>query len=93
MGAANELTAKMMNDQRKTKKQLLEEIEELRKKVAFLEKSQSKKEDESEVLRIIRNSTPIGLFITQDGKLSAHYENTCVIREGAPEILTLLKGE
>jgi methionyl aminopeptidase len=31
--------------------------------------------------------------ITQDGKLSAHYENTCVIREGAPEILTLLKGE
>ncbi len=57
-----------MNDQHKTKKQLISEIEELRQKVALLEKSQSKKEDESEVLRIIRNSTPIGLFITQDGK-------------------------
>ncbi len=57
-----------MKDQSKTKKQLINEIEELRQRVSFLEKSQSKKEDESEVLRIIRNSTPIGLFITQDGK-------------------------
>jgi PAS domain S-box-containing protein len=57
-----------MEDKRKTKQQIIEEIEGLRQKVAYLEKSQSKKEDESEVLRIIRNSTPIGLFITQDGK-------------------------
>ncbi len=31
--------------------------------------------------------------VTADGKLSAHYENTCLVRDGFPEILTLLKGE
>lgn len=31
--------------------------------------------------------------VTADGKLSAHYENTCVVREGSPEILTLMSGE
>ncbi len=31
--------------------------------------------------------------VTTDGKLSAHYENTCVIREGYPEVLTLMDGE
>lgn len=31
--------------------------------------------------------------VTADGKLSAHYENTCVVREGYPEILTLMSGE
>ena len=55
-------------DERKTKKQLLEEIKELRERAAALESTQSRKEDESEVLRIIRSSTPIGLFITQDGQ-------------------------
>jgi methionyl aminopeptidase len=28
--------------------------------------------------------------VTKDGKLSAHYENTIVITNGEPEILTLL---
>ena len=31
--------------------------------------------------------------VTADGKLSAHYENTCVVRDGFPEILTLMNGE
>jgi methionyl aminopeptidase len=31
--------------------------------------------------------------VTEDGKFSAHYENTCVVREGYPEILTLMSGE
>ena len=31
--------------------------------------------------------------VTADGKLSAHHENTCVVREGSPEILTLMSGE
>jgi methionyl aminopeptidase len=31
--------------------------------------------------------------ITEDMSLSAHYENTIVIREGAPEILTLTESE
>ncbi len=30
---------------------------------------------------------------TQDGSLSAHYENTVLITDGAPEILTLLPGQ
>ena len=31
--------------------------------------------------------------VTADGKLSSHYENTCVVRHGFPEILTLMNGE
>jgi methionyl aminopeptidase len=31
--------------------------------------------------------------VTSDGSLSAHHENTIVVREGAPEILTLMSGE
>ena len=31
--------------------------------------------------------------VTADGKLSSHYENTCVVRDGFPEILTLMNGE
>lgn len=31
--------------------------------------------------------------VTADGTLSAHYENTCLVRDGLPEILTLMSGE
>ncbi|MFC1651322.1 type I methionyl aminopeptidase [Candidatus Latescibacterota bacterium] len=31
--------------------------------------------------------------VTKDGELSSHFENTCVVREGFPEILTLMNGE
>jgi methionyl aminopeptidase len=31
--------------------------------------------------------------ITADGELSSHYENTCVVRDDFPEILTLMNGE
>jgi len=31
--------------------------------------------------------------VTEDGRLSAHFENTCIIRDGEPEILTLMDGE
>jgi len=31
--------------------------------------------------------------VTNDGELSSHFENTCVIRDGFPEILTLMNGE
>jgi PAS domain S-box-containing protein len=54
-------------DQRKTKKQLIEELNELRERASNLESNQTHKEIESEVLRSIRASTPIGLFIIQDG--------------------------
>jgi len=31
--------------------------------------------------------------VTADGKLSAHFENTCIVRDGFPEIVTLMRGE
>ena len=31
--------------------------------------------------------------VTDDGKLSTHFENTCIVRDGTPEILTLMEGE
>jgi methionyl aminopeptidase len=31
--------------------------------------------------------------LTEDGSLSAHYENTILITEGEPEILTLTKED
>ncbi len=31
--------------------------------------------------------------VTMDGGLSAHHENTCLVRDGFPEILTLMSGE
>ena len=30
--------------------------------------------------------------VTADGKLSAHYENTVLITDGEPEILTVAEG-
>jgi methionyl aminopeptidase len=30
--------------------------------------------------------------VTQDGKLAAHYENTLLITDGEPEILTVAEG-
>jgi len=32
-------------------------------------------------------------MVTRDGKVSAHYENTCVVRDDKAEILTLMDGE
>ncbi len=54
-----------MRDEQKTKKQLIEEIAELRQRLAGMESDAS---HESEVLRLIRSAAPIGLFILQDGK-------------------------
>jgi PAS domain S-box-containing protein len=53
-------------DERKTKKQLIEEIQGLRQRLSEAASGRTRPEDESEVLRIIRDSTPIGLFIIQD---------------------------
>jgi two-component system aerobic respiration control sensor histidine kinase ArcB len=56
-----------MKDEQKTKRQLIAELEELRRRVAELEKAENQHVQEGELLRIFR-STPIGLFIVQDGK-------------------------
>ena len=54
-----------MKDERTTKKQLIAELNELRHWCAELEKTESREE---ELFRIIRASSPVGLFIIQDGK-------------------------
>ena len=40
-------------------------------------------------VRILRDD---GTVVTTDGKLSAHYENTVLITDGEPEILTVAEG-
>ena len=57
-----------MKDERKTKKQLIDELSELRQRVAELETSESQQRQEGELFRIFRASSPIGLFIVQDNK-------------------------
>ena len=54
-----------MKDAQKTKKQLINELAELRQRVAELEHQQRQEE---EIFHIFRISSPIALFIIQDGK-------------------------
>jgi PAS domain S-box-containing protein len=63
-----------MKDEAKSKKQLIAELTELRRqtaemgqRVTDLETAESQHVLESELLRIFRSATPIGLFIVQDG--------------------------
>lgn len=57
-----------MEEERKTKRQLISELAELRQRVAELETSEIQQRQEGELFRIFRASSPIGLFIVQDGK-------------------------
>ena len=57
-----------MKDEEKTKEQLIAELAELRRRVAELETSESQQRRDMELFRIFRASSPIGLFIVQDGK-------------------------
>lgn len=57
-----------MKDERKTKAQLINELAELRRRVTQLENLESRRSQEEELLHIFRISSPIGLFIIQDGK-------------------------
>jgi PAS domain S-box-containing protein len=57
-----------MKDEHKAKQQLIEELVKLRQRVAQLEASANQQQQEGELLRIFRASSPVGLFIVQDGK-------------------------
>ena len=64
-----------MKDEAKSKKQLIAELTGLRRQAAELsqritelETAESQHLLESELLRIFRSATPIGLFIVQDGE-------------------------
>ncbi len=58
----------IMKDERKTKKQLIGELAELRQRVTELEISASQRRQDTELFRIFRVSSPVGLFIVQDNK-------------------------
>ena len=57
-----------MKDERRTKKQLINKLEELRQQVAEFEASEIEQKREGELLRIFRVSSPVGLYIIQGGK-------------------------
>ncbi len=54
-----------MDDEKKSRQELLDELTELRRRLAELETMGNQ---QGELLRIFRASSPIGLFIIQDGK-------------------------
>jgi len=56
-----------MMDEDKTKKALIEELNQLRKRVAELEANKVQQSQEGELVHIFRIGSPVGLFILQDG--------------------------
>ncbi len=83
-----------MSDQDKTKKQLLaelamlrEQLAEARQRVTEFETYQHEYAREGELLRMLRASTPIGLFLVQDSRFVFVNENFRGITGGSPEEL------
>lgn len=83
-----------MKDKAKSKKQLIMELTELRQqaaelgqRVTDLETADSQHLLESELLRIFRSATPIGLFIVQDGEFRFVNDTFRGIAGGKPDEL------
>ena len=66
-----------MKDERKTKKQLINELAELRQQFAELETSKLQQWQEELLLHIFRIKSPIGLFIIQDRKFQFANDEFC----------------
>ena len=64
-----------MRDDKKTREQLIKELNGLRQRVAELEASKSQLRQDEETLQVFRTSIPIGLFIIQDGKFKFVNDN------------------
>lgn len=77
-----------MEDERKTKNQLINELVELRQRVTELEASESQQgQQREEIIDILRSSTPVGLFMVQDGKFQFVNEKFREISGGSPDEL------
>ena len=77
-----------MEDERKTKNQLINELVELRQRVTELEASESQQgQQREEIIDILRSSTPVGLFMVQDGKFQFVNEKFREITGGSPDEL------
>jgi len=75
----------MTTKDNKTREQLLREVQELRQRLAELAASRSQMSPDEEIVQIFRSSTPIGLFIVQDGKFKFVNENFRAVTAGGPE--------
>jgi len=77
-----------MKDERKTKKQLINELAVLRQQVAELGASESRqRQQREEIVDILRSSTPVGFFMVQDGKFQFVNENFREVTGGSPDEL------
>jgi len=74
-----------MEDERKTENQLINELVELRQRVTELEASEGQQREE--IIDILRSSTPVGLFMVQDGKFQFVNERVREITGGSPDEL------
>jgi PAS domain S-box-containing protein len=81
------LTSMTIKDESKTKTQLLKEVQELRQRLIDMEAVRSQSSSDEEIVRIFRSSTPIGLFILQDGKFQFVNENFRAVTAGGPSEL------
>ena len=79
--------AMTIKDEDKSKAQLLRELEECRRRIAELEASRSQRASDEEIVQIFRSSTPIGLFILQDGRFKFLNENFRGVTAGGPSEL------
>jgi len=56
-----------MKDKNKTKGQLINELAEMRKRIAELERLETKSKERGELLRILVGTSLVGIYIVQDG--------------------------
>lgn len=77
-----------MKDEQKTEKQLIEELVELRQRVAESQTLESQqRQQREEIIDILRSSTPVGLFMVQDGKFRFVNENFREVTGSSPDEL------
>lgn len=77
----------MSTTDQRTRRDLVEEVAALRKRVAEFEQAESRHGQEEELVRIFRTNSPIGLFVVQDGKFQFVNENFRAITGANPDEL------
>jgi len=76
-----------MKDEKKTKQQLIDELTKLRQQVTELEASANQQQQEGELFRIFRASSPVGLFIVQDNEFKFVNDEFRGVTGGSPDEL------
>lgn len=87
LGVSMTRSGQPTKDQDKTREQLIKELNALQQRIAELEASKSQQQQDEEIVHIFRSSTPIGLFIIQDGRFKFVNENFRGVTAGSPDEL------